>query len=287
MKFAFLVGAGLLALLPGCREEPAAAGAVSLPDYPLRTLSELRDAIAAGEPADGPFLMTGTVAKAPDGMLLTEDVLLCCTGVTVGFRPEPQADWSAHIGERVAVFGRVVRAPDTKYEMRVRPGPAGFLAVIEGYVIEPEHVVSAESLIQRDNIVDTMEAEAPKVFWRALQETGVGEVLRAAQSITILAPVDAAFEDTAALFAEGNREELRRMVLRHVFRGQFSERQLMGRETINAYTHELFPVKVANGKLHVANTRTVFDGIRGSNGFLHLINGVLAPEDAVGTTRPK
>jgi len=266
--FALIVG------LTGCRDEPVSD---RLPAYPRRTLTELRDVLGLGHGGEQgttepeqvePFVVSGTVGRMGTTYLLEEDVLLCCTGFTVAFECDPGTHGE---GERVAVFGRIVRVGTARPDFRVVPGPGAFRVLVTGYAIEPERIVSAESLVQRDNVVDLVDSDS--LFARALRESGVGEVLRGAGEITILAPVDAALADLPE-----DREELRRLVLRHVFAGRMSQRELMLRASVTALTHDEFPVRVANGSLRIAQARTVFEDIRGSNGVLHLIHTVLRPD---------
>ncbi|MCZ6574733.1 MAG: fasciclin domain-containing protein [Planctomycetota bacterium] len=226
-----------------------------------------------------PFVVTGTVTRARDGFLLMEDTMLCCTSFTVGFRvdadPGPEGEW-------VAVFGRLARSGSAAPRVRLQAGAGGFKVIVAGYVIEPERIVPAERLVQQDNLVDQMGSESLSIFARALRETGVAEVLRAADSITILVPVDQAFNEPEQLFLPENREQLRRLVLRHVIPTRLREKDLMEQGSVTSLTHEEFPVRTVNGSLRIARARTVFEDVLGSNGVMHLISAVLQPEDAVG-----
>jgi len=294
MKTASLVGFGLMICLAGCREDAAAHAQDRLPAYPRRSLIDLRDALGLGhfdrggggrKPAFGePFVATGTVVRTRTGFLLMEDTAVCCAAITVGFQvdadPGPE-------GERVAVFGRLARSGSADPGTRLQPGAAGFKLIVEGYVIEPERIVPAERLVKRDNVVDLMTSDSLTVFSRALRETGVAESLRSAEAITILVPVDQACADPEALFRPENREQLRRLVLRHVIPTTLREKDLMGQDSVTALTREEFPVRVENGSLRVAGARTVFEDVVGSNGVMHMINTVLRSEDAVGAARAR
>ena len=100
-------------------------------------------------------------------------------------------------------------------------------------------------------------------------------MLRSADAITILVPVDQAFVDPDALFLPENREALRLMVLRHVIPARLNERDLMERSSIISLSRTEIPVSMENGSLRLAGARTVFEDVRGSNGVLHMINKVL------------
>ena len=292
MKTALLI-VGLLICLASCQEDAAAPAPAEdrLPAYPRRSLIDLRDALALGhgerdrKPEFGePFVVTGTVARAPNGFLLMEDTAVCCVAITVGFEVDgdPRSE-----GKRVAVFGRLVRDENTAPDTRLQPSPAGFKLIVEGYVIEPERIVPAERLVKRDNVIDLMTSESLSIFARALRETNVAEVLRSAEAITILVPVDQAFPDPEAMFRPENREQLRLMVLRHVIPEKLRERELMDRDKVTAMTLEEFAVRVENGSVRIAGARTLFENIVGSNGVLHMIHKVLQPEDAVRAARKR
>ena len=271
------------ACLASCAEEEQAAVEHALPDYPRRTLFDLRDALGLWHDIEGsfdptlPFVVTGTLSRGPDGALLTEDTLLCCAGITVGFYLDVDSDLQ---GSRVAVAGRV--APGGNPRLKFLPLTGRAQVVVEGTRILVERIVPADSLIQQDNIVDRVGAEGLTVFARALRVTGVDEALRAADPITILAPIDAAFSDAeiASMFRPDGREQLRQFVLRHVLRGRFREEELHDRDSVTAYTHDVFPVQLVNGRVRIGPARTVFEDIAGSNGVVHLIHTPLRAKHA-------
>jgi uncharacterized surface protein with fasciclin (FAS1) repeats len=283
---ASLLLAGLVpvwACLASCGEEGQTAVNRGLPDYPRRTLFDLRDALGLWHDMEGsfdptlPFVVTGTLSRGPDGALLTEDTLLCCAGITVGFYLDVDSDLQ---GSRVAVAGRV--APGGKPRLKFLPLTGRAQVVVEGTHILVDQIVPADSLIQQDNIVDRIGAEGLTVFARALRVTGVDEALRAADPITILAPIDAAFSDAeiASMFRSDAGEQLRQFVLRHVLRGRFREQELRDRVSVTAYTHDVFPVHVVNGRVRIGAARTVFEDIAGSNGVVHLIHAPLRAKHA-------
>jgi uncharacterized surface protein with fasciclin (FAS1) repeats len=268
-----------------CRESQATLSN-DLPAYPCVELGELMHAVQSN-PADPkakwvrgePFVAIGKIAgSTEDGFVLRTFSVGCCTGYTVGSWVEGAPGAFAD-GMLVAVYGRLKAGPYTRPDVKADTW-------LEQYTIVLEQVVDAERLLKRDSIFDALDFESATIFRRALEASGLSEQLHQAESVTVLVPIDQAFDRLGearvdALFEPENRALLQQLVRRHVLVGSFTYSDLMKIEAVESVSHEQFPVHAANGRVQVSSARFLLKNVRGSNGMAHIIHTVLMPEDAL------
>lgn len=112
----------------------------------------------------------------------------------------------------------------------------------------------------------------------ALNSTQLSDSLRGNGPFTVFAPTDAAF---AALQTIPQGDELRDVLLYHVVNGKMDTRAIIN----NGVLETLFPGSTinidfnGNGTLVIVNqtTQIILSNIEASNGYIHVIDAVLAP----------
>jgi uncharacterized surface protein with fasciclin (FAS1) repeats len=232
----------------------------------------------------GPILVVGRVVRGAspevEHGLLVDDLMACCVAHSVGFRLAEDGAWQD--GAWVAVFGRMVPTSDPSLIVRAPWRKDRMLSVAGGYRLQVERAVPAEQIMFPDNVVDLLGSSSLNMFRRALRESGLDRRLRAEASITILAPVDAAFErlsagERAGLFNPSRRDALTRFVLRHVVAEGLSRRALAGRGKVTMLDGSEVAVETLEGKPVLEGSRYLFGDQRGRNGYVHLIMPSLPP----------
>lgn len=138
-----------------------------------------------------------------------------------------------------------------------------------------------------DDIVDVMRADGQFTsLLQALDATGLTETLESDDSISILAPTDAAFAALPAgeverLMLEENREELRELLLYHVLNADVRPEQIENRRG---------PVVTGSGSQILldgvgglrADAATITNAeLRGSNGAILVVDQVLSPDTSL------
>jgi uncharacterized surface protein with fasciclin (FAS1) repeats len=138
-----------------------------------------------------------------------------------------------------------------------------------------------------DDIVDVMRADGQFTsLLQALDATGLTETLESDDSISILAPTDAAFAvlpagEVERLMLEENREELRELLLYHVLNADVRPEQIENRRG---------PVVTGSGSQILldgvgglrADAATITNAeLRGSNGAILVVDQVLSPETSL------
>lgn len=276
-----------------------------LPAYPRVSLGDLKHGLglaASPQPSevlagiqsceDGePFVVLGMAAQVATGsesdlFCLRESAAICCAGFAIRFPVQGALPEPFKPGDQMAIYGTLREFEGTSPSLKVGREGSMFVMDVEGCVIVPELIVSAERLIQRDNVVELIAGESVSIFARALRESGVGDALRLEVGVTVFAPVDAAFDwlsssDVEGLFQPANRDRLRRLVLGHIGRGEFRERELFRNHSLIATTGENLDITVTNGSLRVAGARLLFEDMRGGNGVVHLVDRLLVPKDVL------
>lgn len=121
------------------------------------------------------------------------------------------------------------------------------------------------------------------LFLDALEQADLVETLEGNGPFTLLVPDDEAFEKLPTgtleeLMKEGNKEQLREILLYHVASGRFAAEQITRLKEVETVEGSGITIDVSDGKIkldgRVEITRT---DIVADNGVIHVINGVLMP----------
>ena len=138
----------------------------------------------------------------------------------------------------------------------------------------------------RPTVAESLDPERHASFLRALRLTGWESRLREPCYFTVLAPTEMAFgqltpEERTRLFAPDNREELRRLVERHLLPRAYSKRELMKLQQVASLLVPL-PIRVVNGKLQIGDARVLFTDASPRNGSVLSLDRVLSRPSGSG-----
>lgn len=149
---------------------------------------------------------------------------------------------------------------------------------------EPAQAASAEGTAST-SIVATMRADGQfTTLLSALDATGLTSILESDESISILAPTDAAFAALPAgeldrLMQPANREELENLLLYHVLNANVRADQIENRRgPVVTGSGAQILLDGSGGSLRADNATITNAQLRGSNGAVLVIDQVLSPD---------
>ena len=150
--------------------------------------------------------------------------------------------------------------------------------------VEPAQAASAEATAST-SIVATMRAEGQfTTLLSALDAAGLTSILESDESISILAPTDAAFAALPAgeldrLMQPENREELENLLLYHVLNANVRADQIENRRgPVVTGSGAQILLDGSGGSLRADNATITNAQLRGSNGAVLVIDQVLSPD---------
>ena len=146
------------------------------------------------------------------------------------------------------------------------------------------YVVSAINISPGRDVVSTaIHAGTLRTFVCALKQADLVNTLEGRGPYTVFAPTDAAFArlqggPMASLMAD--RDRLARVITRHLVPGRMLASELMdqGQRAATAVNGDALRIESHDGKVVVNGVEVVEADIQGSNGVIHVIDGVLVPE---------
>lgn len=294
---AFGVLAGLVVLgrpdrvIGGSLQPPDVGPALTREGYdPLliealfHTLSEEKEDVPEGK-----VVVQGRVHRIlqPDGTTL--QVLLypkvaCCLADALAYAVRldlpasgdvpPDASW-------VYVFGDLRRAPVPIETPPFRVGAIAYTVVSRGYRLEAGEIVDYRALLE-DLTTHIPEAQCG-AFRRALEATGLQEMLEGDGPYTVFAPINSVFLRQIRTLANDGTEEvdaprLRRYLESFVVRGSLSRSDLIDRKTIETLSGRTLSIVIDNGRPLVEGSRILFADQLGRNGLVHIVHPAWAPE---------
>jgi uncharacterized surface protein with fasciclin (FAS1) repeats len=135
---------------------------------------------------------------------------------------------------------------------------------------------------QSDKTIVEVAASDPQfsTLVELVQKAGLAETLSSGR-LTVFAPTNAAFEKVPASTLEAlaaDPEQLKAVLTYHVVAKRIPASRVVRRTRIKTVNGESIRVRVRNGRVILNGTsRVTKTNIRGSNGFIHVINRVLLP----------
>ncbi len=144
---------------------------------------------------------------------------------------------------------------------------------------------------QEKDIVETAVAAGTfNTLAKALEATGLAEVLKGAGPYTVFAPSDEAFAALPAGTLDSlmqNKEALKALLLGHVVSGRVSSSEALQMDGKTAATvgGSNATISVANGMVKVNESKVVKADIEASNGVIHVIDAVILPDPAFPTPK--
>lgn len=153
---------------------------------------------------------------------------------------------------------------------------------------QPETAIPAETADAGNDIVDVMRADGQfSTLLTALDATGLSGVLESDDSISILAPTDAAFAALPAgeldrLMQPENREELQDLLLYHVLNADVQANQIENRRgpVVTGSGAQILLDGTA-GSLRADSATIINAELRGSNGAVLVVDQVLSPDTSL------
>jgi uncharacterized surface protein with fasciclin (FAS1) repeats len=142
-------------------------------------------------------------------------------------------------------------------------------------------VMPTEEPVVTDTVLSALEADGrfAKLI-SLLQETGVVTELATAGPITVLAPTDDAFAAVETELAEMTPEQLKELVLSHLFAQKLTSEDLMAMADtdIEAQSRTLYKITVDGQDIYLGEAKVVEPDIQSGESVIHVIDVVLIPE---------
>lgn len=136
---------------------------------------------------------------------------------------------------------------------------------------------------QGKNLLDTAAAQGSFVsFGKAVEQAGLGDVLRSAGPFTVFAPTDAAFANLsegklASLMQPESRHELAAILQYHVIKGRKSTADMSKWDSARTYHGQNAKIKVNENGFRIDGALVTDADIDSSNGVIHGIDRVIIP----------
>jgi uncharacterized surface protein with fasciclin (FAS1) repeats len=147
-------------------------------------------------------------------------------------------------------------------------------------------VSSARAQLAPKDVVDTAVAAGSfKTLAKALQAADLVETLKGAGPFTVFAPTDEAFaklppETLNDLLKPENKTKLRRILTYHVVPGRVPSSELVKLRSTKAVSGDTIGIETGAAAVIVDGARVINADIQASNGFIHVIDTVMLPDDA-------
>lgn len=141
------------------------------------------------------------------------------------------------------------------------------------------------------NLIDTaILTGGYDTFIDALQKSKVSTSLQEDGPYTLFAPNQSAFQEFEQELAKrnsslislfSNEDETRKLVNRHIIPGRVDHEEIinMAGGKIETIDGNFLKIKMSDNKLFIEDAEVLRTDIEASNGFIHEINKVLAPDD--------
>lgn len=136
----------------------------------------------------------------------------------------------------------------------------------------------------REDIVGTA-AAAPafSTLVKAVQASGLEDLLRKTGPFTVFAPQNEAFEAVPAetleeLLKPENQASLQRILGYHIVPGRYTAADVGTLESASTLNGQSVSIRVENGEVLVNDARVVKTDVIAQNGVIHVINRVLMPD---------
>ena len=140
------------------------------------------------------------------------------------------------------------------------------------------------------NVIETAETHGKfNTFTRALEFTGLSEMLKDEGPFTVFAPSDAAFDKLSDITLNNlsqpqNIEKLRALLKYHIVSGKLMTADMENQNDTQTLHGQNVKIDRSNG-VRINNVSVHTGDIEASNGVIHLINNVLMPSKVTGSTR--
>ncbi|AEO63091.1 uncharacterized protein THITE_2141256 [Thermothielavioides terrestris NRRL 8126] len=136
------------------------------------------------------------------------------------------------------------------------------------------------------SLTDTLVADGLTAALGALRRAGIESVLNLASDVTVFVPTNGAFSAVGSLVDAMTVEQLTAVLDYHVVQGKVLYSQLIAGGTALTAQGATVNFRVMNGSLFVNSARVVAADILVANGVVHVLDGVLNPDNTTATPNP-
>jgi uncharacterized surface protein with fasciclin (FAS1) repeats len=162
-------------------------------------------------------------------------------------------------------------------------GTGALSADVTGLTTQSEIAVPTGVTIStaKDNLLEAARAEGGiSAFLALIEAAELDELLKSDGPLTVFAPHNAAFA-TDQLLGRQDREDVRRLVLRHVVRGRYDIGELANRNNLNSISEDwsstALSVDRAGDRIVIGGEAWIVgESIQTENGVIHVISRVLS-----------
>jgi len=146
-----------------------------------------------------------------------------------------------------------------------------------------ETLAGARSSAPNDIVAVASSAGDFNTLIAAAKAAGLVGVLQSDGPLTVFAPTDAAFAKlpkgtVETLLKPENKKALVEILTYHVVPGKFEAADVLKKKTLDTANGERAKIAMKNGKPTIAGVNIVATDVEASNGVIHVIDGVMMPE---------
>ncbi|KAF5018991.1 hypothetical protein F66182_9009 [Fusarium sp. NRRL 66182] len=147
------------------------------------------------------------------------------------------------------------------------------------------HIVNRVLNIPK-NISDTAIAANLSAIAGALTESNLVSNLTSARNITVFAPNNGAFANIGSILSNLSESDLENILQYHVVPNIVGYSSTLEDGTLDTAAGETVNIEVENGTVWVNEAKVIIPDVLIANGVLHVIDGVLNPENPEATADP-
>ncbi|KAI8648656.1 hypothetical protein NCS57_01477400 [Fusarium keratoplasticum] len=136
------------------------------------------------------------------------------------------------------------------------------------------------------NLTETVIAANLTAAMGALTEVELATDLVEAESLTVFVPSNSAFAAIGSIAGDLSEDDLRDVLRYHVIRGTVEYSSLLENGTLETVEGEDVRISVYDGDVFVNEARVIIPDVLIANGVIHVIDGVLNPENPTATADP-
>ncbi|KAF4982844.1 hypothetical protein FZEAL_1636 [Fusarium zealandicum] len=136
------------------------------------------------------------------------------------------------------------------------------------------------------NLTDTAIAANLSAAAGALIQADVVSDLVATQNITVFAPSNAAFAQIGSVVGDLSDDDLGGILAYHVINGTVGYSSMLENGTLETAGGEDITISIIDGDVYVNEAKVIIPDVLISNGVVHVIDGVLNPDNPSATADP-
>ncbi|KAH8595200.1 FAS1 domain-containing protein [Bisporella sp. PMI_857] len=120
----------------------------------------------------------------------------------------------------------------------------------------------------------------------AAEKVGLVSTVDSLKDVTIFAPSNEAFSAAGSAFANATNEKLTSVLSYHVIQGTVGYSSILTNSTLKTVQGGDVTISILNGSVYVNSAKVIIPNVLVSNGVVHVIDGVLNPENTSAAPNP-